>query len=125
MSHSSPKGGRSTAHSSPPPKAPPPDRGRNMHPGARVSHQDAPRYDPTRVKRPELQGQISDLAYLIFDSEETAMDRSRSAWEDVLGRSKNPEDVPEFLVQRTEGGDSAGNSARIGGTSIRKFIRAR
>ena len=48
-----------------------------------------------------------------------------SAWEDVLGRSKNPEDVPEFLVQRTEGGDSAGNSARIGGTSIRKFIRAR
>jgi hypothetical protein len=55
MAHSSKSaGGRSGAHSAPPAKAPPPDPGRNRHPGARVSHQDAPRYDPTRAKRPEL-----------------------------------------------------------------------
>jgi len=47
-------GGRSGAHSAPPPKSPPPNPGRNAHPGARMGHQDAPRYDPTRKSRPEL-----------------------------------------------------------------------
>jgi hypothetical protein len=37
------------------------------------------------------------MAYLIFDTELDATDRSRSAWEDRLGRPKNPEDVTEFL----------------------------
>jgi hypothetical protein len=35
------------------PKEPPNDPGRNMHPNAKVSHQDAPRYDPCRPGRPE------------------------------------------------------------------------
>ena len=47
-------GGRSGAHSAPPPKSRPPNPGRNAHPGARMGHQDAPRYDPTRKSRPEL-----------------------------------------------------------------------
>jgi hypothetical protein len=35
--------------------------------------------------------------YLIYDTEDDAKDRSRTEWENVLGRPKNPEDVTEFL----------------------------
>jgi hypothetical protein len=35
--------------------------------------------------------------YIIFQTEQDALDRSRLAWEDKLGRKKNPEDVTEFL----------------------------
>jgi len=34
--------------------------------------------------------------YLIFNTEKEADDCSRQAWESVLGRAKNPQDVTEF-----------------------------
>jgi hypothetical protein len=37
------------------------------------------------------------MAYLIFDTEQDAKDRSAEAWEQVLGRKKHPEDITEFL----------------------------
>jgi len=39
---------RCLGHLSKPPKPAAPDPGRNMHPGARVTHQDAIKVDPTR-----------------------------------------------------------------------------
>jgi hypothetical protein len=35
--------------------------------------------------------------YLVLDTEEEAITRSREAWEQKLGRKKNPGDVTEFL----------------------------
>lgn len=43
--------------------------------------------------------------YIIFPDRETAKDRSRLEWEYVLGHTKNPEDVTEFLWQRIVGID--------------------
>lgn len=37
------------------------------------------------------------MSYLIFATKEEAIDRSRQAWVDALGRAKKPEDVTEFL----------------------------
>jgi hypothetical protein len=37
------------------------------------------------------------MAYLIFANEQEADNRSRDAWEQVLDRPKNVEDVTEFL----------------------------
>jgi len=55
-------GGRSGAHSAPPPKSPPPNPGRNAHPGARMGHQDAPRYDPTRKRGSARKTELSALS---------------------------------------------------------------
>lgn len=45
------------------------------------------------------------MSYLIFTTKAEAEDRSREAWEAVLGRKKRPEDVTEFLWDRTVGKD--------------------
>jgi hypothetical protein len=37
------------------------------------------------------------VAYLILDSRDAAVTRSREGWEAVLGRKKKTEDVTEFL----------------------------
>ena len=42
---------RSLGHLSKPPKPAAPDPGRNMHPGARVSHPEAIKVDPTRLAK--------------------------------------------------------------------------
>jgi hypothetical protein len=44
------------------------------------------------------------MAYLIFANEQEADNRSRDAWEQVLDRPKNVEDVTEFLWGRTRPG---------------------
>jgi hypothetical protein len=46
--------------------------------------------------------------YLVVDSEEEAKTRSREAWEQKLGRKKNPGDVTEFLW-----GWDAGKDGRV------------
>lgn len=40
------------------------------------------------------------MGFLIFATEKEATERSRMAWESVLGRKKNPKDVTEFLWGR-------------------------
>lgn len=43
--------------------------------------------------------------YLILDTEQDAKDRSAEAWEQRLGRAKNPEDITEFLWSWETGKD--------------------
>jgi hypothetical protein len=47
----------------------------------------------------------SKMAYLIYDTKDEALGRSRQAWEDNLGRKKRPEDVTEYLWGWSEGKD--------------------
>jgi hypothetical protein len=44
------------------------------------------------------------MPYLILNNQQAADDRSRQAWEQVLGRQKNPADVTEFLWGRSAPG---------------------
>lgn len=45
------------------------------------------------------------MSCLIFATKDEAKERSRQAWESVLGRKKLPEDVTEFLWSCQEGAD--------------------
>ena len=45
------------------------------------------------------------MPYLIFNTKDDAVQRSREAWEAVLGRKKKPEDVTEFLWSIDVGND--------------------
>jgi hypothetical protein len=45
------------------------------------------------------------MSYHIYNTKDEAEQRSRNDWEVVLGRSKRPEDVTEFLYTIQEGKD--------------------
>jgi hypothetical protein len=44
------------------------------------------------------------MPYLIMLSKDAALDRSKVAWEAVLGHKKNPRDITEYLWGIAEGG---------------------
>ena len=54
---------RSLGHLSKPPKPAAPDPGRNCHPGARVTHQDAIKVDPDATGQGRPKAQIDRFCY--------------------------------------------------------------